>query len=361
MGLISFSNIYVNTYASLVYSAGQSTLTNAINLLSPSGATNYNQTIRDAVNQLNSQQRAGILKAIVFVSDGAPTVCTSGGSGSSETPADVACSEAAAKYAADNNVSIFTIGIGSADFPLLKSMAFMTKGTFAYANDSTTLDAIYNSLAGGLCILNPSGSSNIVSGDAAAISGNSNVVVNVSVGGVTQFNTAFSGTQTVNVTSNGKPVMSFPVDFSAGGIDLTGVGVTTQRAGASAGSIIISGLTLQSGVTKTVYMDKLAGTNRVCIIDAAIASDTELTRGSCNSPNIYFSSCDSTGQTVIVGSHTYTCQDLGTQYKITGLSHSGSFEVEMSLGGVPEFSTLTTIMALGIVLSGFLFIRNRRN
>ena len=112
-------------------------------------------------------------------------------------------------------------------------------------------------------------------------------------------------------------VVEFEFNFaSSTTLDLGELKIEKQTS-EDAGSIVIKGLDLTSqGKTKSAFIDKLAGNDYVCIMDAEIASISELT-SDCSGANEFSLKCDG------VTREGYTCTDTGTKYKIEGLVHSG--------------------------------------
>lgn len=122
-----------------------------------------------------------------------------------------------------------------------------------------------------------------------------------------------------------REIISFNFSFTnETKLDLGNVTLRTQAEGSNTGSIIIAGIDLDGqGETKTVYIDDLDNTkNSVCIKDAEIASITEI-RGTCDAAGEFKLPCTASGHSRTVSGQTYTCTDLGTTYKIEGLTHSG--------------------------------------
>jgi len=155
----------------------------------------------------------------------------------------------------------------------------------------------------------------------------------------TDLNQEINGTKEVSLTykeydtetglATEYELVSFNFDFNESQtLDLGNVTVKTQDEDATAGSVIIAGINLESqSETKTVYVQDLDNTkNSVCIKDAEIASITEI-RGTCNGANEFKLPCTQSGHSRTVNGNTYTCTDLGDRYKIEGLLHSGVREL----------------------------------
>ncbi len=95
----------------------------------------------------------------------------------------------------------------------------------------------------------------------------------------------------------------------------------TLNPNAGQGGIIISGLNLSgTGITKTVYVQKVSSANSLCIKDEPDVVSL-IVSGDCS--NGVKLTCAGT-------SGAYTCYDNGTYYKISGLSHSAVVEYSYS-------------------------------
>ena len=106
-------------------------------------------------------------------------------------------------------------------------------------------------------------------------------------------------------------LVEFSFNFSADNVlDLNDISITVDSNEAE-GSIIIKGISLPEGVTKTAYINKLSGSNTICIIDAEV--DTITVTDDCS--NGVKVTCDGTNG-------GYTCTTVGDKYKIEGLTNS---------------------------------------
>jgi C1A family cysteine protease len=132
----------------------------------------------------------------------------------------------------------------------------------------------------------------------------------------------FTGLLTVTLTStsNNKTWMEFPWDASVSELDLNTI---TKKSNLEdgIGSIIVGGVPLTEGNTKTLYIDDVSKIkNQVCIKDASITNISQIS-DTCNSTNETLVACNN--QAV----NGYTCSVLEGQYKVTGLRHSGIMEI----------------------------------
>ncbi|MBI4173916.1 MAG: VWA domain-containing protein [Candidatus Aenigmarchaeota archaeon] len=152
LGLTSFSENVTND-ANLTDSS--TPITAKIAALGADGATNYNQSVRASAGKLASQNRNGVPKFMVFLSDGAPTVAneedvTTGGS---TDPEDVSAAIAAADFAAAKNVFILAIGFDTAGVneSLLRQMANSTRGSYYSASQPGSLDSVFSRILADVC------------------------------------------------------------------------------------------------------------------------------------------------------------------------------------------------------------------
>jgi len=141
--------------------------------------------------------------------------------------------------------------------------------------------------------------------------------IDLSIGTETDVSQEFEGEEPVSFTSGAYTIVEFDFNFDEGELELKNITIKKQEANTTTGSIVIEGIDLTSqGKTKTVYVDNIdPTTNAVCIKDAEIASVSEISSG-CDGADEYLITCDGTTQ------DGYTCTDEGTQYKVTGMSHS---------------------------------------
>lgn len=159
-------------------------------------------------------------------------------------------------------------------------------------------------------------------GDACDSLKGSNVNTNkegglsVEIGGSKDLDQEFSGTKQVKMSDvDSNPIVEFDWVFDTDSVlDLSGVTVNTDES-AGTGSVQVNGLVLPSGVTKTVYVNKLTTSNAVCIKDADNALVTEISSG-CNGADEVQLSCSGT-----TGAYTCTVES-DNRYKITGSTHS---------------------------------------
>ncbi|MDD4878324.1 MAG: MopE-related protein [Candidatus Nanoarchaeia archaeon] len=127
----------------------------------------------------------------------------------------------------------------------------------------------------------------------------------------------YAGTGIVKIAdSAGNALVEFEYDFLTA-LDLSSINLTLSNE-SGFGSLIIRGINLGGqNATKTAYVDRIAGTNTICIIDDEV--DAIVVEGDCS--NGIKVSCPGT-------SGDYSCElaDGGARYKINGLRHSAVTE-----------------------------------
>jgi len=137
--------------------------------------------------------------------------------------------------------------------------------------------------------------------------------LNISIGGINSTSGAFSGTKLVEFYSNNEKVITFDFDFDSKILNLSNLQITKQTS-PTEGSIVVKGM--PSGVSKTVYIDRLTPSdNSVCIKDAEISNISEVS-SSCDGTNEFKVECPGTNG-------GYTCSVEGSRFKVSGLQHSG--------------------------------------
>lgn len=122
--------------------------------------------------------------------------------------------------------------------------------------------------------------------------------------------------------NEGNDVVTFNHDFDSGILNLSSVKIIKNNTD-NKSSIVISGINLSSGETKTVYMDRIANTSYVCVIDEDDANVSEMTSG-CTATNEYPVECTEAGGTN--GNYTCAIVENNTKLKISGLTHSAVSE-----------------------------------
>ncbi len=154
----------------------------------------------------------------------------------------------------------------------------------------------------------------------------------LTVGNSTELSQDFLGIQEIKFMDNEDPLIFFEWDYDKENLDLSETYIYKQPLDATESFILISGLDLISqDKTKTVYLDKILGGTGICIKDAEITSINEIS-STCTGEDETWLACPSSNE-------GYTCElvNNNTQYKISGLIHSGIKEQETYCGdGIPN-------------------------
>jgi len=126
---------------------------------------------------------------------------------------------------------------------------------------------------------------------------------------------------------NNRTLFHFDFDSTQSALNLANIFVERQTLNTTFSYFIIKGLDLTSqNKTKTIYMDRIINSVGICIKDDEINSISEISEF-CNEDNETWLPCN--GST-----DNYTCEIVNnnTQYKISGLRHSGVKEQEIYCG-----------------------------
>ncbi len=145
----------------------------------------------------------------------------------------------------------------------------------------------------------------------------------------------FEGIQSVNFSNgNGESVVEFFWDFSDDDVALNLDDVVINQSFTNGSNkIIISGINLTDGLTKTVYLNQTnESLNSVCVYDHEIAS-VQAMSGDCSFANETKVECNGIAQ------NGFTCTDLGTKLKVEGLEHSGLYQISYTIPAPPSVST----------------------
>ena len=138
--------------------------------------------------------------------------------------------------------------------------------------------------------------------------------IGIEVGEGEDLNTQKEGVKPVKITENGEPIVEFEINFSDSQLKLNKITVEKQSNNSGKGMLIINGIDLGVGKTKTASMDKLTSSNYICIKDAPnVTAISE----SCSAQDEMILPCDG-------NMHSgYSCTPSATKFRITGLRHSG--------------------------------------
>jgi len=136
-----------------------------------------------------------------------------------------------------------------------------------------------------------------------------------------------TGTAQVQIRDDGAPIVEFTADFSAMSLDLSNLMIARQEPDAERGSLIVSGISLPAGQTKTLYIDRVGGKDAVCVKDMDVSSITEVSE-SCAGSNERIIPCDSATR------DGYSCTAAEDKLRVTGLRHSAVIETDDPCAGV---------------------------
>lgn len=129
-----------------------------------------------------------------------------------------------------------------------------------------------------------------------------------------QYNAAYD----VIIKHQNRTMVEFVYNFSAGTLDLRNI--TIERMNSTKGIIIANMKGLAVVGTKTLYVDNVNNRTTMCIKDAEVYSETQIS-SLCNEADEFGISCPGNS---INGRYNCTFTDeSNTTFKITGLEHSG--------------------------------------
>ncbi|MBI2650774.1 hypothetical protein HYX04_05710 [Candidatus Woesearchaeota archaeon] len=170
----------------------------------------------------------------------------------------------------------------------------------------------------------------------------STISLRVYIDNLNNLSKAFNKTARVKFKDNDLTIAEFDFDFSLRKLSLANITINKQ-SGNSTGSLLVRGLKMPAGATKTLYMDRLnAAVNGICIKDGEISSINEIS-GDCSSNNESKVECDGTLQ------NSYVCTYNSTlnKYKIQGLKHSGIVQIDYAKPAPEGSSPLASASSSG--------------
>ncbi|MBI2667523.1 Ig-like domain-containing protein [Candidatus Woesearchaeota archaeon] len=242
----------------------------------------------------------------------------------------------------DSNISNLTVtkvkdSDGDGVFDYTDNCKFIKNANQADSNSNGIGDVCEDDLDGD----GVDDSDDFIDGFASSInavdSSGSNITVNFTINNDDNINQSFNGVKTVAITSTTidsstgstiiEPIVEFDHNFnSANKLDLSNMSIKEETKvinGESSSVVVVSGISLGSGNTKTAYLEVLLDGNGVCIRDEEITNIDELSTD-CSKANEKSIGCDGSTQ------NGFTCEKNTTfnKYKITGLSFSGIGEEE---------------------------------
>ena len=151
-----------------------------------------------------------------------------------------------------------------------------------------------------------------------------NLIINNSI----NLSQKFRGGLTVGFNRGGVILARFNYNFSANQtLNLAHIVINKQKDNSN-GAILVKGINLADGETKTLYIDNLnAGKNSVCVKNSEIDSIEDIS-STCSENDEVRCLCNG------VAHSGFTCTDLGARYRILGLTHSGIIEtIDAIIGG----------------------------
>ncbi len=172
-------------------------------------------------------------------------------------------------------------------------------------------------------------SEDTIIGKAASI--NSNVALNITINGSLNINGTKNKTQLVEIKKENITIVKFNHNFSSKRLQLTNITIRVQSDTSPLGYLVIQGINLVND-TKTVTVDRIGGSNSVCVKDALVTNISEMS-DDCNETYETELSC-------ITGLEQsgYNCSINGSTFIISGLNHSALKEIAL-----PAPTTTTTI------------------
>ena len=151
-----------------------------------------------------------------------------------------------------------------------------------------------------------------VIGNASLIN-SSTITPNVTVNGSTNLSLRYNGSKGVVIRDNSTAIVEFQLNFSRKKLNLSNITVEKQSGGY--GYVIVKGISLDTGRTKSVYVDNASLADGVCIKDIDMSDITSITEN-CTGTKEYFVPCPGSR-------NSYRCTVSGERYRISGLNHSG--------------------------------------
>ncbi|MFH0979142.1 MAG: hypothetical protein V1837_07645 [Candidatus Woesearchaeota archaeon] len=147
------------------------------------------------------------------------------------------------------------------------------------------------------------------------------------------FGQLFTGTRIINCTNTSSPILTFSYNFSKQvTLHMIRINVTRQPAGSEYGWIIVRGLSLLPGTTKTVFVNHINSTSSgVCIKDATNVTSVSQFTSSCTGTNEFLIACD--GHEYY---SKYTCTLANSSYKVDGLRYSAVKEQRVGSSQVQQ-------------------------
>ncbi len=155
--------------------------------------------------------------------------------------------------------------------------------------------------------------------------------INFTVNNSDNLSQRFTGTLPINITNGSHPYVESIYNFSANNTCiLANITVRKQPKNSTKGSTLVRAICAIP--TKTVYVDDISDSmNSVCVKDLEITSLSQIS-----------SDCSTAGEVRVACPGTasgFTCTDLGTRYRVEGLSYSGITETADTPSGSSSTSS----------------------
>ena len=143
--------------------------------------------------------------------------------------------------------------------------------------------------------------------------------LNILINGSQNISKFIEGQQKVNFLKGNYSILEFVFNFSnSSKLDLTNISIINS-SNSTESSLIVYGISLPIGVTKTVYLEKIDNEiNGICVKDEEIVHIGEIS-ANCDGNNEFKIECDGTDQ----NGYSCTYNSSSNLYRITGLKHSG--------------------------------------
>jgi len=145
---------------------------------------------------------------------------------------------------------------------------------------------------------------------------NSTIDLNITIDNSTNISQGFTGVHEVEIKDEeSNPIVSFYFNFSNSSLNLSNILIERQESGA--GSLVVSGINLPSGMTKTMYINNTNNITTLCIKDEEVTSISAIS-SLCKDSNEYVIKCPG-----INGKYQCNFTDgTNSTFVITGLEHS---------------------------------------
>jgi len=124
----------------------------------------------------------------------------------------------------------------------------------------------------------------------------------------------YTGKKDITLVDENNTLVEYEWDFDDGSLDFNRIDIEKQSSTGRFGYLIINGI----DVDKTVYVDRILDTSRLCIKDSEITDIDDIS-----------SNCDEDDETILSCpgvKNDYNCSISSSRFKITGLEHSAITE-----------------------------------